>query len=54
MFSVYQQIEVKIGTTDMGFTEIIPLQTLSPETKVVTNGAYYLLSQLTKGEGEHD
>ena len=52
--NIFEQIEVKTGTTDMGFTEITPLQTISPETKVVTNGAYYLLSQLTKGEGEHD
>jgi cobalt-zinc-cadmium efflux system membrane fusion protein len=52
--NTFQQIEVKTGTTDMGFTEIIPLKAVSLEAKVVTTGAYYLLSQLTKGEGEHD
>lgn len=51
--NTFLQIDVKTGTTDMGFTEITPLQTISPDTKIVTNGAYYLLSQLTKGEGEH-
>jgi len=51
---IFEQVEVKTGTTDMGFTEIIPLTVIAPQAKVVTNGAYYLLSQLTKGEGEHD
>ena len=50
--NIFQQVDVKTGTTDMNFTEIIPLQAISPNAKVVTNGAYYLLSQLTKGEGE--
>jgi hypothetical protein len=37
----------------MGYTEIIPLETLKDGQKVVVKGAYYLFSQLTKGEGEH-
>lgn len=50
----FTQIAVNIGATDLGFTEIIPLQELPPNAKVVIKGAYYLLSQLTKGSGEHD
>ncbi|CAN5493301.1 hypothetical protein BH11BAC1_BH11BAC1_14540 [soil metagenome] len=37
----------------MGYTEITPTENISGSEKVVVNGAYYLLSQLTKGEGEH-
>lgn len=50
----YKQIAVKTGVSDMGFTEILPLEEMQANAKVVTKGAYYLLSQLTKGEGEHD
>jgi len=48
----YTQIAIKIGISDMGFTEILPLEELPENAKVVTKGAYYLLSQLTKGSGE--
>lgn len=47
----FAQIAVNTGATDLGFTEIMPLQELPPNAKVVIKGAYYLLSQLTKGSG---
>jgi membrane fusion protein, heavy metal efflux system len=50
----YKQIAVKTGATDMGYTEITPLDELPPNAKIVTKGAYYLLSQLTKGSSDHD
>lgn len=50
----FRQIQVHLGTSDMGFTEIIPTEALSDSSKIVINGAYYLMSQLTKGEGEHN
>lgn len=48
----YKQIAVKTGVSDMGYTEILPLEEITPNAKLVTKGAYYLLSQLTKGSGE--
>ena len=51
--SHFKQIQVRIGASDMGYTEIIPLEPLASNQKVVIKGAYYLFSQLTKGEGEH-
>lgn len=48
----YQQIAVKTGVSDMGFTEILPLEEIPANAKVVIKGAYYLLSQLTKGSSE--
>ena len=48
----YKQIAVKIGVSDLGFTEILPFEEIPANAKVVTKGAYYLLSQLTKGSGE--
>jgi membrane fusion protein, heavy metal efflux system len=48
----YKQIAVTKGVSDIGFTEIKPLEEIPANAKVVTKGAYYLLSQLTKGSGE--
>ena len=50
----YKQIAVKTGVSDMGFTEISALEEIPANAKAVIKGAYYLLSQLTKGSGEHD
>jgi len=50
----FKQVPVSTGAMDMGYTEIIPMETIPPGAKIVTKGAYYLLSQLTKGEGEHE
>lgn len=48
----YKQVPVKKGVSDMGFTEILPLEEIPTGAKIVTKGAYYLLSQLTKVSGE--
>lgn len=48
----FQQIKVSTGASDMGYTEVKPIDQVSPEAKVVIKGAYYLLSELTKGSGE--
>ena len=50
----YKQVPVSIGAMDMGYTEVIPMEAIPDGAKIVTKGAYYLLSQLTKGEGEHE
>ncbi len=49
----FRQVQIKTGTSDMGFTEVTPTEKITEENRVVISGAYYLLSQLTKGEGEH-
>jgi cobalt-zinc-cadmium efflux system membrane fusion protein len=51
--NTYKQIQVTTGTSDMGFTEITPLEKIPVNAKVAVKGAYYILSQLTKGSGEH-
>jgi cobalt-zinc-cadmium efflux system membrane fusion protein len=50
----FKQVAVKTGASDMGYTEIFPLEDIPDGFLIVTKGAYYLLSQLTKGDGEHD
>lgn len=49
----FKQLAVKTGVSDIGYTEVIPLEELPDNAKIVISGTYYLLSQLTKGEGEH-
>lgn len=50
--NTFQQIKVNIGSTDLGYTEVLPIDTIQSNAKVVIKGAYYLLSELTKGSGE--
>lgn len=50
--NTFQQIKVSTGTSDMGYTEVKPIEEIKPDAKIVIKGAYYLLSELTKGSGE--
>ncbi|MEO8069002.1 MAG: efflux RND transporter periplasmic adaptor subunit [Flavobacteriales bacterium] len=52
--NVFMQVQVRTGASELGFTEITPMQPLAADAKVVVKGAYYLLSELTKGSGEHN
>jgi cobalt-zinc-cadmium efflux system membrane fusion protein len=49
----FRAVEVIPGTTDLGFTEIKFVENVDPNAKIVTKGAFYLLSAM-KGGGEHD
>ncbi|KAF2507084.1 efflux RND transporter periplasmic adaptor subunit [Flavobacterium zhairuonense] len=48
----FKAIEVIPGTTDLGFTEVKFVNDIPANAKVVTKGAFYLLSAM-KGGGEH-
>ena len=50
--NTFKEIRVNIGAADMGYTEVIPIDEVGQTDKVVVKGAYYLLSELTKGSGE--
>ncbi|WP_291285465.1 efflux RND transporter periplasmic adaptor subunit [Flavobacterium sp.] len=49
----FRAVEVIPGTTDLGFTEVKFVEKVAPNAKIVTKGAFYLLSAM-KGGGEHD
>ena len=51
--SHFRAVEVTTGVTDNGFVEIKLLEALSEDTEVVTNGAFFILSEMKKGEGGH-
>lgn len=51
--SRFKAVEVMTGVTDNGFVEIKLLDDLSEDTEVVTEGAFFILSEMKKGEGGH-
>ncbi|MGG7034947.1 MAG: efflux RND transporter periplasmic adaptor subunit [Flavobacterium sp.] len=49
----FRAVEVVPGATDMGYTEVKIIGELPADAKIVTKGAFYLLSA-AKGGGEHE
>jgi len=49
----FKAVEVAVGTTDLGYTEVKLIEEIPSNAKIVIKGAYYLLSQ-SKGGGEHE
>lgn len=49
----FQQVEVVTGVKDQGFIEVKPVEPLPENVQVAYNAAYYLLSEMQKGEAEH-
>ncbi|MGS2741419.1 efflux RND transporter periplasmic adaptor subunit [Sinomicrobium sp. M5D2P17] len=49
----FTRMEIITGGTMEGWIEIKPLDTIPGKAEVVTEGAYYLLAEMKKGETEH-
>lgn len=49
----FRMVEIIPGQKDENYTEIKLLDAMPDDTKVVLNAAYYLLSDMDKGETEH-
>ena len=47
----FQRIEVKTGTTQLGYVQVTILQQISTNAQIVLKGAYYIQSHLLKSEG---
>lgn len=47
----FKRIEVKTGTTQLGFIQVTPLQEIPSGAKIVTKGSYYLQSSIANAEG---
>ena len=43
----FEKIPVVKGTTDVGYTEVTLLKGISPGTKIVTKGAFFILAKMT-------
>lgn len=50
--TIFEKIPVRKGTTDVGYSEIILLKEIPANSKVVINGAFFILAKMNnKGEG---
>lgn len=50
--TTFERIPVRKGTTDVGYSEITLLKDIPANSKVVTNGAFFILAKMNnKGEG---
>lgn len=47
----FQRIEVKTGTSQLGFVQVSVLHKIDTNAKIVLKGAYYIQSHLLKSEG---
>jgi len=50
----FTPVEVRTGVSDDGWVEVKLLEPLPDGTKVAWNSAYYLISEMKKGETEHE
>ena len=50
----FTAVPIRPGITDAGFTEVRFFEAMPENARFVTKGAYYLLSEMRKGEGGHD
>ena len=50
---LFKAVEVMTGVSDNGYMEIKLLKDLPEDTEVVTDGAFFILSEMKKGEGGH-
>jgi membrane fusion protein, heavy metal efflux system len=47
----FQRIEVKTGTSQLGYVQVTLLQEIEKDAKIMLKGAYYIQSHLVKSEG---
>lgn len=48
----FKKVEVATGVTELGYMEITPLEEIPKDAKIVTKGAFYVLSKAAGGEEE--
>lgn len=48
----FKKVEVTTGVTELGYIEITPLEEIPKDAKIVTKGAFYVLSKAAGGEEE--
>lgn len=51
---VFTPVEIRMGNSDEGWVEISLLEPFSESAKVAWNNAYYLISEMKKGETSHE
>lgn len=49
----FERIPIRVGTTDVGYSEVTLLKEIPSESKIVVKGAFFLLAKMTNS-GEHE
>ena len=52
--TTFEKIPVRKGTTDVGYSEITLLKEIPANSKVVVNGAFFILAKMTNKGEEHE
>ena len=50
---LFQRMQVVKGASDIGYTEITPINDIPPESKIITKGAFFANAKMTN-TGEHE
>ncbi|MEZ4805069.1 MAG: efflux RND transporter periplasmic adaptor subunit [Bacteroidia bacterium] len=50
----FEKIPVRKGTSDIGYSEIALLKNIPADSKIVTNGAFFLMAKMTNSEEGHE
>ena len=48
---IFKKVQVKTGVSDLGYTQVVPLEKVSSNSKVVISGAYFLSGQMKNEQG---
>lgn len=51
---IFGMRDVKVGISEAGFTEVTFLEDIPQDAKIVVKGAFFIESEMNKGEGETD
>lgn len=50
----FERVQVVKGSSDVGYTEIMPVKNLPPKTPIITKGAFFVMAKMTNTGGhEH-
>ena len=50
----FNKVEVITGTSELGFVEITPLETIPENAEIISKGAFYIMSKISGGEEEEE
>ena len=50
----FERIEVQKGTSDLGYTQIVPVDEIPADAQIVVKGAFFVLAKMTNKGGGHD
>jgi cobalt-zinc-cadmium efflux system membrane fusion protein len=50
----FKKVEVITGTSELGYVEVTPLETIPENAEIISKGAFYIMSKISSGEDDDD